>query len=99
VIRVQVYSKRDCHLCDEVKGTLLRVRREIPFHLDEVDIEAAPELWETYKERIPLIFVNGRLAFKFRVDEAALRRRLARERLVGRMRDRLGRFLPGSGPG
>ncbi len=79
MIRVEVYSKRDCSLCDEVKATLLKVGREIPFDLHEIDIESTPELYETYKERIPLIFVNGRPAFKFRVDEAALRRRLARE--------------------
>jgi glutaredoxin len=82
VIRVAVYGKRECALCDEVKATLLAVRTEIPFVLDEVDIEATPELREAYEERIPLVFVNGRLAFKFRVDEAALRHRLARERLA-----------------
>ncbi len=86
VIRVAVYGKRECALCDEVKATLLAVRTEIPFVMDEVDIEATPELREAYKDRIPLVFVNGRLAFKFRVEEAALRRRLARERLAERLR-------------
>lgn len=81
VIRVALYGKRDCPLCDELKATLLRVRRDVPFELDEVDIEASPGLLAAYGERIPLLFVNGRLAFKIRADEAALRRRLARERL------------------
>jgi len=79
MIRVEVYGKRDCGLCDEVKSTLLRVRSEIPFDLREVDIESTPALYEAYRERIPLVFVNGRLAFKFRVEEEALRHRLARE--------------------
>ena len=79
MIRVEVYGKRDCGLCDEVKSTLLRVRSEIPFDLREVDIESTPTLYEAYRERIPLVFVNGRAAFKFRVDEEDLRRRLARE--------------------
>jgi glutaredoxin len=76
---VEVYGKPDCCLCDEVKATLLKVLRDIPFDLHEIDIESTPELYETYKERIPLVFVNGRLAFKFRVEESALRRRLRRE--------------------
>jgi glutaredoxin len=80
VIEVELYGKRECGLCDEVKATLLKVRREVPFDLREVDIESDPALHEAYKERIPLVFVNGRLAFKVRVDEAALRRRLRRER-------------------
>jgi glutaredoxin len=95
VIRVTVYGKRECHLCDEVKATLLAVQREVRFDLHEVDIEATPELRERYQERVPLVFVNGRLAFKFRMDEASLRRRLAREGLIGRLKDRLGALRPG----
>ena len=81
MICVEVYGKRDCCLCDEVKATLLKIRRDIPFDLHEIDIESTPELYETYRERIPLVFVNGRLAFKFRMDEDALRGRLGRERI------------------
>ena len=79
MILVEVYGKRECCLCEEVKATLHRVRRDIPFDLREIDIESTPKLYETYKEQVPLVFVNGRLAFKFRVDEKTFRRRLARE--------------------
>ena len=79
MIRVEVYGKRDCCLCDDVKATLLKVHRDIPFDLREIDIESTPEIYEAYKERIPLVLINGRPAFKFRVNEQALRRRLARE--------------------
>lgn len=75
-----MYGKRDCCLCEEAKATLSEVQREVPFDLREIDIESTPELYETYRERIPLIVINGRPAFKFRVDADALRRRLARER-------------------
>ncbi len=77
---VEVYGKRECGLCDELKAALERLRREIPFDLREVDIESSPELYEKYKDRIPLVFIDGRLAFKIRLDEAAFRRRLARSR-------------------
>lgn len=77
MICVEVYGKRACCLCDEAKATLLKVRREIPFDLHEIEIESAPELYEAYKERIPLVVINGRPAFKFRVDEEVLRRRLS----------------------
>jgi glutaredoxin len=82
MMRVEVYGKRDCGLCDELKATLCRVRREIAFDLSEIDIESTPQLYEAYKERIPVVFIDGRLAFKVQVDEATVRRRLARERLV-----------------
>ncbi|MDP3937679.1 MAG: glutaredoxin family protein [Deltaproteobacteria bacterium] len=80
MIRVEVYGKRDCCLCDDVKAALLKVRRDTPFDLREIDIESTPDLYANYAERIPLVLVNGRIAFKFRVDEATLRRRLERER-------------------
>ncbi|OGK98086.1 MAG: glutaredoxin [Candidatus Rokubacteria bacterium RIFCSPHIGHO2_12_FULL_73_22] len=84
MIRLDIYTKRDCCLCDEAKAVLLRVQRDVPFELREVDVESSAELLEAYGERIPLVFVDGRLAFKFRVDEAALRRRLAEARASGR---------------
>lgn len=78
--RVEIYGKRDCCLCDEAKATLRRVQTEIPFELQEIDIEAAPDLYAAMSERIPLVMIDGRLAFKYRVHEAALRRRLAAHR-------------------
>ena len=97
MILVEVYGKADCALCDEVKAVLRRIQREVPFDLHDVDVEAAPELWEIYRERVPLVFVNGRLAFKYRVDEATARRRLADEacgmRLGRRLHDFVVRFL------
>ena len=40
MIRVEVYGKRECCLCEEVKALLLKVQREIPFDLREIDIES-----------------------------------------------------------
>lgn len=75
--RVEIYGKRDCCLCDEAKATLLRVRADLSFELLETDIESSPDLYAAMSERIPLVTVDGRLAFKYRVDEPALRRRLS----------------------
>ena len=76
MIRVDIYGKRDCSLCDEAKATLQKVQREVPFELREIDIESSLELYESYNERIPYVVIDGHPAFKFRVDEDALRRRL-----------------------
>ena len=76
--RVEIYTKRDCCLCDEAKAVLARVRTDLPFELSEIDIEGDPALMERFRTEIPVIFVGGRKAFKYRVDEQELRRRLAR---------------------
>ena len=78
MLRVEIYSKRDCCLCDQAKAVLDRVRAEVPFELVEVDIEGNPELMERFRTEIPVVFVGGRKAFKYRIDETELRRRLAR---------------------
>jgi len=75
---VEIYSKTDCHLCEEAKEILRRVQREIPFELTEIDISGESPLFEHLKEDIPVVFINGRKAFKYRIDEGKLRRRLRR---------------------
>ena len=77
-MKVTIYSKPDCPLCDEAKEVLERVRASIPFELEEVDIRSDSELFDRFRYDIPVVFVDGNKAFKHRVDETALRRRLAR---------------------
>jgi Glutaredoxin-like domain (DUF836) len=58
------------------RPVLERIRAEIPFELVERDIET-DEAWQrAYFERIPVVVLDGRELFDYRVDEAELRRRL-----------------------
>jgi glutaredoxin len=77
VTTVVLYGKADCHLCDEARAVLERVRSEAPFELVERDITTDEGLHRRYLERIPVVEVDGEEAFEFFVDEAELRRRLA----------------------
>lgn len=79
--KVEIYSKPDCHLCDLAKATLLKVQQEIPFELQTIDITSDRKLFAEYKEQIPVIFVNNKKAFKFRVHDKELRKRLTRSAL------------------
>jgi glutaredoxin len=80
MVTVAIYSKSECCLCDDAKSVLRRVQADEPFDLQEIDIESDPELMRRFGEQIPVVYVGRRKAFKFRVDEAELRRKLARER-------------------
>jgi hypothetical protein len=57
---------------------LVQVRADVPFELEEVDIGRDPELKRRYRERIPVVLVDGEEAFTYFVHPGALRRRLAR---------------------
>ena len=74
---VTLYGRPGCHLCDEARDLLLRVRAEQPFALQEVDIERDDELFKRYLERIPVVCIDGEELFEYHVDEATLRRRLS----------------------
>jgi glutaredoxin len=73
MIKLTLYTKSDCCLCDEALAALERVRAERPFQLEAVDIEGDPELMRRYGERIPVVHVSGIPTFEYRVDESELR--------------------------
>ena len=75
-VEVRVYSAAGCHLCEVAKALLEREREAGGFDLVEVDITGDPDLEAAYREQIPVVFVAGRKAFKYRVDPVELRRRL-----------------------
>jgi glutaredoxin len=70
--RITLYSRPDCHLCDDAREVLQRVGE--PFV--EVDIETSDDLFKRYLERIPVVLVDGVEAFDLFVAEDALRLRL-----------------------
>ena len=84
MIEVTIYSKPDCHLCEEAKEVLLKAQRQEPFVLKEINIEEDAEADTAFKEQIPVIFIAGRKAFKYRVGERELLQRLRRERPLKR---------------
>ena len=79
MLRVTLYSRHGCHLCEEMRAVVAAVERELPLEVDEVDVDGDAALATAYGDEVPVLFVNGRKAFKYRVDAAALRVRLRRE--------------------
>jgi glutaredoxin len=68
-MRVRIYIKPACSLCEEARQVLERVRRRLPFELVEEDIRAAPELLAAWRYDIPVVVVEGRPAFRLRLVE------------------------------
>ena len=77
-VTVTVYSREECHLCEDAIETVRRVAADVarPVDVETVDVDADPDLREKYGERVPYVLVDDRPAFKFRVDAAELRDRL-----------------------
>ena len=75
---VVLYWAPGCHLCDPAKEVARAVCGRAGASLREVDITGQPDLEARYRTSIPVVEIDGRRAFKFFVDEAALEERLLR---------------------
>jgi hypothetical protein len=75
---VTLYHAAGCHLCESARRVIVQVRDDVAFDLHEVDIGGDPELERRYRERIPVVAVDGEEAFTYFVHPDGLRRRLAR---------------------
>jgi len=73
--QVVVYTRENCHLCDDAIETIERVADSVsrPVDVETVDVDADPDLRDRYGERVPYVTVDGRPAFKYRVDADDLR--------------------------
>jgi glutaredoxin len=77
---VTVYSKPDCHLCEEAMVTLRRLQQELFFTLHERDISSDDALQRAYFERIPVVALEGEELCDHFVDEPLVRERLESRR-------------------
>jgi glutathione S-transferase len=76
--QLTLYGREGCHLCEEARVDLLRLRAEgLPFELAEVDIEADQDLHRYLLERIPVVEIEGERVCELLVDLDAVRARLA----------------------
>jgi glutathione S-transferase len=73
---VTLYGKPGCHLCDDARVAVERVRTSRPFELLEVDVSLDPVLNRRYGRRIPVLVLDGEELFEHFIDEAVLRERL-----------------------
>ena len=83
-MRLTIYSKPGCHLCDEMKSTVRRVlsmrTAEHTISVEDIDISVDPALLDLYGLEIPVLLIDGRKAAKYRVSEQELTQMLDRPR-------------------
>ena len=50
-----LYSRQDCHLCDQAQALIERVIAGSDWQLEKVDIDSDPQLTELYRFTIPVL--------------------------------------------
>jgi glutaredoxin len=74
---VILYTRKGCHLCEIVKESLVKLQKRGGFTWHEIDVDADAEIRRLYTDEVPVVFINGRKAFKYRMDEQDFLRKLA----------------------
>jgi glutaredoxin len=69
---VVLYTRRECHLCEEAHALLLAHG----LSPREVDVDADAELQRRFNECVPVVEIDGKIRFRGRVDAVLLRRLL-----------------------
>ena len=74
---VVVYSRKGCHLCEIVKESIAKLQKRGGFTWREIDVDSDAEIRRLYTDEVPVVFINGRKAFKYRMDEQEFLRKLS----------------------
>ena len=72
--RITLYTRSECHLCDEAKAAMMQHFPDLA--VEEVDVDTDPELTRQYGEEVPVGYLGETKLFKYHLDVKRLRRLL-----------------------
>lgn len=65
-MRVEIYTKPDCPLCDEGKELMERAQDEVGFELVLHNILTQDAWYAEFRYFVPVVFIDGRRALELR---------------------------------
>jgi glutaredoxin len=78
-LRFTVYTRAQCCCCHAALDLLKSYQRRHGFALEEVDVDADPELAARHGESVPVVTVDGAVRFRGVVNPVLLERLLRAE--------------------
>ena len=69
-IKLTLYSRKDCHLCDEMIAGLRPLQARFRFDLEVVDVDRDAALAGRYGEDVPVLVADGRELCRHRLASA-----------------------------
>jgi len=77
--RLTLYSRDECHLCEEMVAALRRLQESVPFELEIVDVDAAPGPAARFGADVPVLVHDGVELCRHRMDAARVVEYLSRD--------------------
>jgi glutaredoxin len=75
---VTLITRTGCHLCQDAEAVLRRLRDELGFGYEELDVDGDPARRAEYSDRVPVILIDGKEHGYWRVEEARFRKAVTR---------------------
>jgi Glutaredoxin-like domain (DUF836) len=89
--RLTLVTRADCCLCEEMRAVVHAVARQVALELEVVDVDSDPDLVARHGAEVPVLLIDGRKAYKYRVSPRDLLRRLRAEERRRAARQWMGR--------
>jgi len=77
---VTIYSRKECHLCEEALSVLQNLKAELKFEINEIFIDGDEDLEKLYGEQVPVTLINGEHHDYWRVDPVRFKSSLEKHR-------------------
>ncbi len=68
MVKLILYGRRECHLCEVAKEAVERLQRRLDFDVEEHDVDDHPDWVRRFGDEVPVGVIDDRKVFKFRVD-------------------------------
>ena len=76
-LKIALLGKPECHLCEDAEIVVQKVCARLFLSWEKINIEDHPDLYDRYKEEIPVLLVDGRKLFKYRTNKPDLMKSLS----------------------
>ena len=76
-MRIELYTKPDCLLCDEGQALVQQACRKWGLEWVETSIFASQALFDLYRYEVPVLCVDGRKVATLRLDREQVERALS----------------------
>jgi glutaredoxin len=74
-----VYTRVQCGCCHKALDLLREYQEQYGFQIEEVDIDADPDLCAKYNTEVPVVTLGGKVRFRGLVNRALLERLVVAE--------------------
>jgi glutaredoxin len=71
--QVTLITRQGCHLCTDAEIALVRLRDELGFSLQTLDVDADRIRANEYSDRVPVFLIDGREHGYWRLEEGRFR--------------------------